>query len=619
MNIKISHNWLKEYLETKDSPKKIGEELSLSGPSVEKITKQGHDYIYDIEVTTNRVDCMSTLGIAREASVILKNSKLKPVKFRKIKGGNEDLLHISADPKLTKRIMAVVLEVEKKVTPKIIKERLESAGMRSLNPIVDITNYVMQEIGHPTHVFDFDKIKNAANVSNLIFRLSKKGEKVTTFDGKEYELQGDDIVVDNGNGTIIDLPGIIGLKNSVVGKDTKKIIFFINNNDPFKIRKTSTRLGIRTNAAIINEKAVDPELASLALNVGIELYQKICKAKIISKIYDIYPKKYKAKKITIIHSFLEKTIGIPLDTKKVVEILTKLGFGVNFDKKRSMYQVKVPSWRTNDVQIPEDLVEEVARIYGYQNLPSEIMSGKLPVPTLNPPFKFENKIKYILKSHGGAEVYTNSLVPQNYATQNALSLKNPLGNDTKYLRTSLKPSLVSAAKENSGIKEPFYLFEVANVYIPKTKNLPDEIMTLGIIFANFEFRCAKGIIESLKEELNIENSREINLEKHDGYYCFEISVDELRKSAKEFKTYEPIPKYPAQIEDITLSFPKETKIGEVMKVFKKSELVDNFENYFTFRVWYQDKNKTLNNKEVEKIREKYLREIRQKFGGVAKN
>jgi phenylalanyl-tRNA synthetase beta chain len=618
MDIKISNNWLKEYLKTTASSKEIADKLSLCGPSVERITKIGNDFIYDIEVTTNRVDCMSILGIAREASAILPNGKLIEHKSKVIKEtSNKNLLKIKSDPKLVNRVMAVVMEVGDKIsTPKLMKERLENSGMRSLNPIVDITNYVMQEIGHPTHVFDYDLLKD----KQIMFRLSDKNEEIITFDGKTYKLSGGDVVIDDGEGNIIDLPGIIGLKNSVVEKDTKRIIFFIDNVDQFKIRKTSTRLGIRTNAAVLNEKGVDPELALMAFEKGIELYKEICKAKIISKIYDIYPRPYVSKTINVEHKFIEKIIGITLSLSKVNEILDKLGFETKYASKNGIYQVKVPSWRANDINIPEDIVEEIARIYGYYNLPSVIMTGKFSEPVLNSPFSFENKIKDILKGYGGIEIYSNSLVPKEYVKEQALKLKNPLGEDTRYLRTSLKQSMIAAVRENNGEKEPFYLFEIANIYIPKKNDLPTEKMTLGIIFANYDYRMAKGIIEALYDELNIDD-KNFNLEIIPDYdYLFiEIETNVLQSKAKENPSYIPISKYPAQIEDLTIVLPKKTKIGDIMKIFKKAELVGVYENSYTFRVWYYDSNKTLTDKDVEKIRNKYLKEIKDKFGGVIKS
>ncbi len=624
MDIKISDNWLREYLKTKAKPKEIGEKLSLSGPSVEKISKSRKDYIYDIEVTTNRVDCMSVMGIAREASAILPNAKFAEHKVQNTKNTNKnDLLHIKIDSKLVNRVMAVVMDVGDDLqTPKQMKERLASAGMRSLNPIVDITNYVMLEIGHPTHVFDYDLLKD----KQLIFRPSDKNEELTTFDGKNYKLPGGDIVIDDGEGEIIDLPGIMGTKNSVVNKNTKRIIFFIDNNDALKIRKTSTRLGIRTNAAILNEKGVDPELAEVAFYRGIELYKSICKAKIISKTYDLYPKVYKEKVVKVHHDFIKKIIGIEIPSKKIMDILERLGFETKYDAKKMIYTSKVPSWRDSDINIPEDVVEEVARIYGYHNLPNEIMNGKLPEPVLNSPFDFEMKVRNILKGYGGVEIYTNSLVPKEFTDGNVLKLKNPLGEDTKYLRTTLKPSLITAAKENNGEKEPFYLFELANVFIPKNNpsaslgaGLPEEKMMLGVIFSNYSYRKAKGIIEALFEELNAKMDLSIEVINNSSYIFFEVSIEELRKNSKEFPSYIPISKYPAQIEDVTLSFPPKTKIGDVIKVFDEAELVDVFSDSYTFRVWYHDDTKTLTDEEVNEIRKKYLKEIKDKFGGVIKD
>ena len=617
MDIKISDNWLREYLKTDLKPKQIGEELALCGPSVEKVTKIGSDYVYDIEITTNRVDCMSILGIAREANAILSGAKLKlPIFNYQLPKTGKDLLHIKIDPKLVNRVMAVVMELDSNIqTPKIMKERLEISGMRSLNPAIDITNYIMLEIGHPTHVFDYDKISD----KQLVFRLSDKNEEIISFDKKKHKLPGDDIVIDDGEGIIIDLPGIIATKNSGVQKNTKRIIFFIDNNDPIKIRKTSTRLRIRTNAAILNEKGVDPELASIAFARGIELYKKICKAKIISKIYDIYPNPYKEKTIKINHDFIEKIIGITIAHNSVIKILTKLGFETKYDAKKKQYSIKIPSWRANDINISEDIVEEVARIYGYHNLPSNLMTGMFPNPVLGMPFQLENRIKNILKGYGGCEVYTNSLVPKEFVgSDKYLNLKNPLGEDTKFLRTSLKKSLIKAAEDNSGEKEPFYLFEIANTYIPRNNDLPKELMTLGIVFSNYSFRLAKGVIEGMLEEINSSTNFSLEIINDSPYVYMEIGIEILQKNIKENKTYVPIPKYPAQIEDLTLLFPVKTKMGEVIKIFEKSELVDIFKDSYTFRVWYQDPEKTLTDEIVAKIRNKYLKEIKDKFGGVIK-
>lgn len=647
MDIKILHSWLLEYLDTNASPDAIAKYMSLCGPSFEKVEKFGNDYLYSIEITSNRIDTAGVYGIAREASVILPEFKikgnLKPIKTTSIPKSSKYKLNIKSNTKLTKRVIAVVLEgIEASQTPDWMKLRLEAAGMRSLNPIVDITNYVMLDIGHPTHVFDYDLIKD----KSLVFRLADKNEQITSFDGKSYKLNGGEIVIDDGEGEIIDLPGIIGTKNSVVNKNTKKIVFFIDNNDPVRIRKASMALGLRTIAATINEKGVDPELGMVALENGVGLYQKICGAKVASKIYDLYDKQTKAAPISLTHEFIEKRLGISINSSRVTNILTRLGFVV--EKSKASYRVFVPSFRQMDVEIPEDIVEEVARIYGYHSLPSTLMHGYLPDKPANSPFKFESMIKQKLKEFGGNEIYTLSLVPNSFA-KNALKLKNPLGPDSEYLRTSLMSSLINAALANNREKEQFFLFEVANRYISRINDLPQEKMTLGVIFSNFDYRSAKGILESFLDSLQVkytfkeddapnylagkalviksgklELGRFGELESQNLIYT-EIDIESLKSQSSSTPSYTPILKYPAQVEDLTITFPDKTKIGNVIEhIINSFSLVTNFElrdvynDSYTFRIWYQNPNKTLTDEEVEEIRNKVLAEIKKKFAGVIK-
>ncbi len=644
MNIQILHSWLLEYLETNATPKKIGECLSLCGPSVERIEKYGNDWRYDIEVTTNRVDMMSVYGIAREAAVILPQfgikASLKPLNPEKPSVPKENLpLIIKSNEKLVKRTMAIVLnDIKNWNTPDWMKTRLEASGIRSLNAVIDITNYVMTEVGHPCHVFDYDLIKT----HKIVIRESKKGERIVGLDDKTYTLPEGSIVFDDGDGEIIDLPGIMGTKNSVVNDTTKQILFFIDNNDPVKIRKTSMTTGIRTVAATLNEKGVDPELAEIALLRGIELYQKTCQAQVVSKIYDNYPKPYNKKQIAIRKSFIEEKIGVEIQKSRIETILKDLEFGVKWMK--DTLTVSIPSFRAQDVSIPEDIVEEVARIYGYHNLPTRLMIGEIPEPLVDAPFDFELKTKRILQMLGGTEVYTHSLVSgKDVNSSNALKLKNPLGSDSEYLRTSLSASLTKAAKDNSGEKEPFHLFEMANVYTPKKRDLPEEKMMLAGIFANTTFREAKGVVESLLEQLHIRYEFHVEdnsyflpnhrikitsdkkefgdfgvLENNKIYYEFEVEL--LRQLHRSMPRYTPIPKYPAQVEDLTISIPERIKAGDVINRITETDLLisdvkltDIYEDAYTFRVSYQHPEKTLTDREVEEIRTKILVELKKKF------
>ena len=652
MDILIPDSLLREYLKTSAKPQKIAECISLCGPSVERIEKFLSDYVYHIEVTTNRVDSASVYGIAREAAAILPQFKiqatLKQLKpLIKVKTPIKPLpLKIKCDISEIRRVMAVVIDnVQANQSPDWIKQRLEMSGFRSLNLLIDITNYVMLETGHPTHVFDYDRIKS----HELIFRKSDKGEKIKSLENKTYTLPGGDIVIDDSDGEIIDLPGIIGTANSVVTPNTKRIIFFIDNNDPVHMRRTSMSLGIRTAAVTINEKDVDPELASLAFARGIQLYKELAKGKISSKIIDIYPNQYKEKYVKTNLEFINHRLGVDIKKEEVNKILESLGFKTKWIN--DALEVSVPSWRSHDIEIPEDIVEEVARIYGYHNLPSQLMTGVIPEPLENAPFSFESSIKQILKGLGGVEIYTLSLVAKDKVSlegqSKALKLKNPLGKYSEYLRLSLEPSLVDAAKQNKSVKESFHLFEMSNVYIPTHENLPNEAMKLAGIFSGYEFREAKGIVENLLSQLNItanfiqeneagfitnrrakikSNSKNIGilavLESNLIYYEFDV---ESLRSIIQPKSFTPLPKYPPQVEDLSVILTAQSVIGEVIDAIEKVhqkiaevELIDIFDDTKTFRITYQDPNKTLTDNEVAKIRAKIIKMLQTKFSARIK-
>lgn len=646
MDIQLLDSWIREHLDTNAKPSDLARCMSLCGPSIERMhpvkVNGKPDFLYEIEVTTNRVDMMSVRGIAREASVILPEfgykAKLKPVKLANPSTPKKTLpLKIKSDSKLTYRAMGIILEVDKiGNSPKWIKERLEQTGIRSLNTAVDITNYVMTEIGHPTHVFDYDLIK-----PSMKLRESKKGEKIVSLENKEYTLPGGDIVIENDEGEIIDLPGIIGTKNSVVNADTKRILFFLESNDPVRIRKTSMTLNIRTVAATLNEKGVDTELAEVAMLRGIELFQELMNAKVMSKVYDIYDKKYDGKTIKVTHEFIEKLIGIKIKPARIKRILKALGFGITGTKT---YEIDIPSFRARDIEIPEDVVEEIARIYGYHNLEGRLMEGTLPTPRHDTPFDFEMKVKRHLKGVGANEMYSYSMVGKEDVDKGALRIRNPLGTDTEYMRTSLMPSLIKAAKDNMREKDGFHIFELSNIYVPRKGKLPEEKSMLAGIFGHTSYRDAKGAVESIFETVNIDvqfraidksgfakmkrvviraNDEEIG---HFGqlndssHIYYEIDMEKLKELSKPYRSYSPIPKYPAQIEDMTIQLADGERIGRVMETIDKVsdnvvkvELVDVYKNAYTVRIWYQDDKKTLTDNEVSEIRKEVIATVKEKY------
>lgn len=649
MNILVPDAWLRDFLKTKATPKQIAESLSLCGPSVEKVEKGATDSVYHIEITTNRVDAASVYGIAKEASAILPRFKLQAklnpfesvsLKFLKSVG----YLEAEVDASLCPRFSAVLIKgVKVGDSPNRIKERLAAVGVRPINNVVDLSNYIMHEIGQPVHTFDYDKIGSA----KMILRESKKGEKIKTLDGKEHLLKGGDIVIEDGDGRLIDLAGIMGAENSAVDLDTKNVLLFVQTYNPVNIRRTSMSLAHRTEAAVLFEKALDPELVGLGISRGISLFKEVTGGKPETEILDIYPNPFKANLIKLEYERLCERLGVNLSKAEISEILGALGFESKW--QGNSLEVLPPSFRNGDIQIPEDISEEIARIYGYHNFPSVLMGGTIPDPIPNPPFSFEEKVRSFLSGWGATETYTLSLVPKNWVEDGALKLKNPLGEEGEYLRTSMLPSLISAADQNPGIKEPFHLFEIANVYLPRRGELPEEKMMLAGIFSKEDFKKAKGLIEAFLESLNVmvkfkqEDSKHFlpshrleiytdstylgqfgKLERGE-YLYYEFEMDILRDKSKSFGGYKPIPKYPPQIEDITLILPEKTQLGEIIKfsqetsnLITKAELVDSYENSYTFRVWYQHPSKTLANSEVDTIREKLLSNLKNKFGAIFK-
>ena len=649
MDILIPDSWLREFVKTKAKPEEIAKYLSLCGPSVERIKYHQRQAVYAIEITTNRMDTAGVIGIAREVAAILPRfgiaAELIPfkTKYQGIFTKKVKYLAAEVDSKLCPRSTAVLIkDVTVGPSPKYIQERLEMVGVRPLNNVIDISNYVMHELGQPMHTFDYDKIQKA----KMVLRASKKGETITTLDSQAVKLPGEDIAIADGSGRLIDLPGIMGGKNSMIDANTKNVLLFVQTYDPSHIRKTSMTLAKRSEASSLFEKGLDPELVGPTTQRAVDLFVELTKGKPEAKVLDIYPKPFKGKELSLTHEFIVQRLGVAITQEEITQILAPLGFRSKWAS--NTLTITVPSYRASDISMAEDVIEEIARIYGYANLPDELMDGPLPKPILNSPFAFENKIKDVLKGLGGVEVYTLSLVPESFVDKNALKLKNPLGKDYQYLRTSLRQSLISAALENSGEKEPFHLFEIANIYTPTKNDLPHERMFLGGIFSSYDYRPAKGIIEALLTEMNIsvkyqseenmgfvpskhilikgkENLGQFGVTEEGEFIYYEFEIEKLRENAQPGRVFTPIPKYPPQIEDLTLTFPQNIKIGGVLDLIKSHKevgevmLKDIYENAYTIHILYQNPSHTLNNIEVEKIRNKLLQIIEEKFGGKIKN
>ena len=593
MNISIPHSWLKDYLTTDAAPAKIAECLSLCGPSVEKLTKKGDDWIYDIEVTSNRVDLMSVLGIAREAAAILPQfgfqaNLIGPTRSNlEVDQTRSFPLKVKVDQKLCPRFAAAVIgDVTIKPSPAKIKDRLEKAGIRSINNVVDISNYLMRAYGQPVHTFDFDKIK-----AKMTLRLSRKGESLTTLDGKTFTLPGGDIVIEDAGKRLIDLCGIMGGLNSAVDNQTKNILLFVQTYSAAPIRRTSMILGQRSEAAQIFEKQPDPEQVLPVLLAGIQLFKEWAGGTQSSKIIDLYPHPYKPKTVSAPLQLIKERLGVDISQPEVDKILKSLGFDNN----------RVPSWRAKDINNAEDIVEEVARIYGYHKLPSQLMATPIPTNYPETNFYLEQQIKQWLVGWGLIEIYTNSLVSQNLPGQ--LKIKNALSSDWQYLRNSLVPSHT----------QNFEAFEIANTYHPRPGKLPEE--RLQLIISGFkDFTKLKGIVDALFAKLHLPVEAEFTATNA------VIDLEPIIKKARLYPQYQPLSAYPPIIEDLTFTLPAKTFIGPVIETIKQTDnlitsviLTATYEQNFTFTITYQSQTKQLSGELIAPIRKKIVQELKTKF------
>jgi len=649
MNIKILDSWLRDYLKTKATAHEIAKAMSLGSVSIERVEPYKNDFVYDIEITTNRTDLMSVVGLAREASAILPqfgfSATFTPPKLIGDPRPVDDLpLEIINDQRLVGRICAAVMEVKVRSSNPLIQERLETSDIRSLNNIIDITNYIMRTIGHPAHVFDYDRLAN----QTIRIRESKKGEMITTLDNKTYQLSGGDIVADDGQGEIIDLLGIMGLQNSVVTDETKRIVLFINNNDRHKMRKTSMTHGIRSEAVQMNEKGIDPELALEALMFGIELYQKEANGRLISPIINIHENPYKEKSITVTEQKIKQIMGVPISAIEAGDILKKLGFQIKVD--RQSITAIIPSNRANDIDIPEDLIEEVARVYGYHNLPDLLppISKVEIIPFGSSPIYWENRTKHAFKYWGYTEVYTYPMVSEEMyegPTETAVKLKNPLGEEFVYMRLTLVPSLLKVMQDNKQAAA-MHIFEIANVYQKGDKTLPKETRMLsGLIKKHHaNFFEVKGLLEQLVKDFGIHNlnffasksslETEIRIGNEsigsieildENIINFEINFEILTTYATLHKVYKPLAKYPSIIEDLSFIIDESIPTGEIIETIREESplisevsLLDRFENSRAFHLLYRDVTKNLTNEEVGKIRKAIIKTLEKKYKAEVK-
>lgn len=662
MDIKIPDSLLRKFLETKASVHQITDNLSLCGPTVDRLEKIGGQFVYEIEAITNRVDSASAFGVAREAAAILPIHEL-PAKLKNspydlsrsplpVFEGNLKLNVQILDQSLVPHFAAIVLEnIEVKPSPKQMQKELELSGQRPINNLVDITNYLTLCYGQPVHIFDFDKIGGAT----MKVRQSKKGEKLTTLDGKTHVLHGGDIVIEDGSGKLIDLCGIMGGDNSKVDSETKRVVLFVQTYHPKKVRTTSLYTQERTLAAQIFEKHPDPELVIPTLLEGIQLLQDLAGASVASKLIDIYPSKINRQQISLSLDWLNRFVGISIPQIDVLDILVNLGFDPEIVDDTLI--CTVPTWRSHDITIPEDIVEEVARVYGFYRLPAILPTSTLPQTTTSPLLKIEIDAKKYLADLGFCEVMTSSLISQSMIdktkleTNNHLKLQNPLSEDYEYLRSSLVPSILQALGNNIGkVDLPIRMMELSNVYLTTKHELPDEVSRLCIVTLGLDWLTTKGYLEALAKHLRVsqmsfvtldtpvnpfitKRSAQIKIDQEsigtigeidpavltdfgisDSVYMVDLNFQAIAKLSTPTPIIRSVSKYPPVIEDITIQ--SDQTVGNIMEKIRSQEKVSEieyvttYENKHTFRITFTNSETALTHEDVARIKDRILEATR---------
>lgn len=672
MNILIPHKWLLEHLQTSAHPEELQKIVSLSGPSVERIYDREGDSVYDVEVTTNRVDAMSIRGFAREAAVILtqagKASHLKPLtvdsKHTKKSGAHLPLPKIIDKAKICKRTMAVVLaDVERSETPDWMGKRLKQVDENIHDAVIDITNYITHELGHPCHAFDYDAIMQFGG--SIIVTKAKPGRVFVTLDGEKYKTVGGEIVFENEGGEIIDLPGIKGTANTSISSKTKHVLLWIENIPAELIRFGSMTHAIRTIAAQLNEKHVDPHLAKDVLLRGIELFTTLCHARVASEIFDSFPSKAQPKSVTVPLATFTRYLGLELPIRKITTILEQLDCRVSIKPAKKTGEsasliVTPPTFRP-DLTIPADIVEEVARIYGYHNLPSVLMDTA--IPTIKPDhtnFRIEERMKRFLAARGWQELYTYSMVSAAIAEESGhkldkhLAIQNPLTDDRVYMRRTLVPSLREVINQNTTHQQSTLqsIFELAYAYHPKKSkepSLPNEVLLFSMV-STHDYRTVRGELEALLSSLYIRDIQVKNIKASGPFeqrgeilvkqgkqskaigtigtiahnlIAVEIEMPALLDMAKTHPEYHPIPTTNEIIEDYTFELPIRTPIGEVTRevvkfdknIIQASLNGDEYRGKYTLSVHYQDETKQLKAEDIAMLRKKMIRRIEKKFRG----
>ncbi len=470
-----------------------------------------HDVVFEYEITSNRVDCFGMTGIAREVAATFGKTFVPPVVTET--GNDEDVNdYVSVEvknPELCSRYVArVVKNIKIAPSPEWMQRRLASVGIRPINNIVDITNYVMEEYAQPMHAYDLDKLADA----KIVVRKAQQDEPFVTLDGQERKLDDSMLVICDGEKPV-GIAGIMGGENSKITDDVTTMLFEAATFDGTNIRLSGKKLGMRTDAQAKFEKGLDPNNAMDAMNRACQLIEELGAGEVVGGAVDIYPVKKEPFTIPYDVDKINALLGTDIDEDTMVGYFEKIDLPVDREKK----EVLIPTWR-QDLERLADLAEEVARFYGYDNIPMTLPSGSATAGGLSEKLQHENIARNVVEAYGFNEgmtfsfespkVYDKLKLPQDDVLRKSIAILNPLGEDYSVMRTSALGGMLTSLSTNYNRRnKDVRLYELANVYLPKQlplTELPDERMQLTLgMYGEGDFFTMKGVIETLMQKMGM--------------------------------------------------------------------------------------------------------------------
>ena len=566
------------------------------------------DSVVEFEITPNRPDCLSVIGLAREASATFHRPlKLHTPEVKGCGGSIAELVDIEIeDGELCPRYTArMVKNVKIAPSPRWMRERLRNSGVRPINNIVDITNYVMLEYGQPMHAFDFSCVEGG----HIIVRTAREGETIQTLDGNERKLTPNMLCICDEHKPVC-VAGVMGGANSEIVGDTAMVLFESANFNGVSVRRTASALGMRTDASSRYEKGLDMMNTIKAVERACELVELLGCGEVVDGVMDVVAKEKAPTVVKLEPDKINALLGTELSEDLMREILVSLGFILNGD------DIYVPSWR-GDVEHYSDIAEEVARFYGYNKIPCTLMRGETTRGGFSEQQRFDRAIGGAVRALGYDEIITYSFIsptyydkirmPKDSSLRNSLKILNPLGEDTSIMRTTILPSMLEIiARNHSYRNKSARLYELGKIYLPREDGLADEpkYLSLGAYGDGVDFFSFKGSIETLLHELRITDVKYVACTDNDSYhpgrcakvyagetylgvfgqihplvaanygmdtevYTAELSFDAMYEKRGDIPVYQPLPKFPAVTRDIAVVCDEAVTVGALEESIRR--------------------------------------------------